>query len=93
MDSTVRARGDLNSDVMEHLPLDFAETLAQVLQPGHEAAAARIVTAATRLDDDGLRVFLELFGARVRASREPVRPEELQEFLRTSIKGGRAASP
>lgn len=78
---------------MDHLPPDFAETLAQMLEPGHESAAAGILEAATRLDDNGLRIFLEMFGARIRASRAPVKQEELQEFLRASRAGGRAGAP
>lgn len=78
---------------MKHLPPDFAESLARVLEPGDRAAAAGIIEEATRLDDDGLRVFLEMFGARIRASQAPVRREELQGFLRASKKGGNAASP
>jgi hypothetical protein len=78
---------------MEHLPPDFAESLAQVLAPDDRAAAAGIIEAAARLDDAGLRIFLEMFGARIRASAAPVRHDELQEFLRASRKGGRAASP
>ena len=78
---------------MDHLPPDFAESLAAVLEPGDRAAAAGIIEAATRLDDHGLRVFLEMFGARVRESQEPVTQGELRAFLRASRKGGRAASP
>jgi hypothetical protein len=78
---------------MDHLPPDFAETLARVLEPGHESAAAGIIEAATRLDDDGLRTFLEMFGARIRASGTPVRQEELQEFLRASTEAGRPGAP
>jgi hypothetical protein len=78
---------------MDHLPLDFAETLAEVLEPGDRAAAATIIRAATRLDDDGLRVFLEMFSARVLASHAPIRQKELLQFLRASRKAGRAASP
>jgi hypothetical protein len=78
---------------MSHLPSDFADTLAQVLEPGDRAAAATIIRAATRLDDDGLRVFLELFSARVLASQAPIREKELLKFLRASRKGGRGASP
>ena len=77
---------------MDHLPSDFAETLAQVLEPGDQAVAAGILEAATRLDDDGLRIFLELFGARIRASSAPVRQEELREFLKASREGGRASA-
>jgi hypothetical protein len=76
-----------------NLPPDFAESLAAVLEPHDLAAAAGIIKAATRLDDAGLRVFLELFGARVRSSGAPVRRQELQEFLRASRKGERAPSP
>jgi hypothetical protein len=78
---------------VNHLPPDFAGSLARVLEPGDRAAAAGIIEAATRLDDDGLRVFLEMFGARIRASQAPVRREELQEFLDAAREGGRAASP
>jgi hypothetical protein len=75
---------------MSGLPADFADTLAQVLEPGHREAAANVIEAATRLDDDGLRRFLELFAARVRASAAPIRYEELRRFLRVA---GRAAAP
>jgi hypothetical protein len=78
---------------MDHLPLDFAESLAAVLEPADRVAAGEIIEAATRLGDEGLRVFLELFGARVRESPEPVTQAELREFLRASRRGGRAASP
>jgi hypothetical protein len=78
---------------VDHLPPDFAESLAAVLEPGDQAAAAGIIEAATRLSDAGLRVFLELFGERVRASGAPIRREELQELLRASRERGRVASP
>jgi hypothetical protein len=78
---------------MDHLPPDFAESLAAVLEPGDRAAAAGIIEAAARLGDDALRVFLEMFGARVRESPEPVTEAELREFLRASRRAGRAASP
>jgi hypothetical protein len=77
---------------MDHLPPDFAESLAAVLEPADRAAAAGIIEAATRLGDDGLRLFLEMFGARVRESPEPITQAELQEFLRASRGEGRAAS-
>ncbi len=67
---------------MGGLPEDFAETLSRVLEPGHADAAAGVIEAATRLDDQGLRRFLELFAARVRASAAPIRYEELHSFLR-----------
>lgn len=69
---------------MGGLPDDFAETLAQVLEPGHREAAAGVIEAATRLDDAALRRFLELFAARIRASGAPVRYEELHGFLRVA---------
>lgn len=75
---------------MGGLPADFADTLAQVLEPGHREAIAGVIEAATRLDDDGLRRFLELFAGRVRASAAPIRYEELRDFLRVA---GRASAP
>ena len=74
---------------MSGLPADFADTLAKVLEPGHREAAANVIEAATLLDDEGLRRFLELFAARVRASAAPVRYEELHSFLRVA---GRASA-
>jgi hypothetical protein len=75
---------------MQPLPDDFAETLARVLEPDHREAAARVIEAATLLDDEGLRRFLELFAARINASGAPVRYEELRGFLRVA---GRASAP
>ncbi len=75
---------------MGGLPADFADSLAQVLEPGHREAAANVIEAATQLDDQGLRRFLELFAARVRASGAPIRYEELRSFLRLA---GRASAP
>jgi hypothetical protein len=69
---------------VDHLPPDFADTLARVLAPGDDAAVAHVIDAATLLDDDGLQIFLERFAARVRASPAPVRSEELQRFLRAA---------
>jgi hypothetical protein len=74
---------------MRQLPDDFAATLARVLEPSHQEATAGVIEAATRLDDEGLRRFLELFAARVRASAAPVRYEELHGFLRDA---GRASA-
>jgi len=73
---------------MGGLPEDFADTLARVLAPGQEEAAAGVIEAATRLDDDGLRRFLELFAKRIRASGAPIKYEELRGFLRVA---GRAS--
>lgn len=80
---------------MRDLPDDFASTLARVLDPRSRDAAAEIIEAATMLDDEGLRVFLQLFAARVRGSAEPVRSEELRGFLESSARarGGRADAP
>ena len=69
---------------MGGLPEDFADTLARVIEPGQGEAAAGVIEAATLLDDAGLRRFLELFAARVRASGAPVRYEELHGFLRVA---------
>jgi hypothetical protein len=74
---------------MGGLPEDFANTLARVLEPGHREAAAGVIEATTLLDDAGLRRFLELFAARIRASGSPVKYEELKGFLRVA---GRASA-
>jgi hypothetical protein len=73
---------------MDQLPPDFAESLARVLEPGDESAAAEVIQAASLLDDDGLRIFLERFAARVRSSPAPVRREELMRFLRIAKSEG-----
>jgi hypothetical protein len=71
---------------MDHLPPRFADDLAQVLEPSHREAAAGIIEAASKLDDDGLRKFLELFAQRVRESAAPVTHAELQDFLSASVR-------
>jgi hypothetical protein len=71
---------------MKHLPPDFAEDLAQVLEPAHRGAAAGIIKAASALDDVGLRTFLELFAQRVRESGAPITHAELKRFLVASKK-------
>jgi hypothetical protein len=71
---------------MSGLPEDFAETLARVLEPAHHEAAANVIEAATLLDDVGLRRFLELFAARIRASSAAVTYEELHGFLRLAAR-------
>jgi hypothetical protein len=64
------------------IPPDFAEMLAQVLKPGEEAAAARVLTEAFGdLDDDQLAAFLEAFAARVRDHSAPVSANELRGLL------------
>jgi hypothetical protein len=63
------------------LPDDFATTLARVLEPAQREAAAEIIEAATMLDDVGLRRFLQMFAARVRASDAPLRADELRSLL------------
>jgi hypothetical protein len=78
---------------MRELPDDFAETLARVLEPGHHEAAAATIESATRLDDDGLRRFLEMFAARIRASAAPVSQEELSRFLTLAAQGESASAP
>jgi hypothetical protein len=74
---------------MGGLPEDFADTLAQVLEPADREAAAGLIEAATLLDDASLQTFLELFAARIRASGAPVRYEELHGFL---LVAGRASA-
>lgn len=71
---------------MQHLPPDFADNLAQVLEPSDRSAAAGIIEAATALDDEGLSTFLELFARRVRASGRPITLGELRRFLTASKK-------
>ena len=66
---------------MQGLPDGFADTLNQVLDPAHGDEAAEIIEAATMLDDVGLRRFLQLFAARIRASNAPVKADELRRFL------------
>jgi hypothetical protein len=75
---------------MQHLPPNFADDLARVLEPSHRGAAAGIIKAATALDDEGLRTFLELFAQRVRASGRPITQGELQRFLAASKKSPRS---
>ena len=71
---------------MNHLPPNFAEDLARVLEPSHREAAAGIIEQATALDDVGLRMFLDLFAQRVRESRAPITHAELQRFLTAAKK-------
>ncbi len=77
---------------VDPLPPDFAWQLAEVLEPGAEGAAAQVIKAAIRLDDERLRHFLELLTERVRSSPRRITPSELRGFLRASAQGGRAAS-
>ncbi|TMF49831.1 MAG: hypothetical protein E6H95_01810 [Chloroflexi bacterium] len=74
---------------VRELPDDFAESLSKVLEPTHHEAAAEIIEAATMLDDVGLRRFLQLFAARVRASDAPIRSEELRKFLQQAARARR----
>jgi hypothetical protein len=78
---------------MGQLPADFAEMLSRIIEPSHQSDISEIIESATRLDDDGLRKFLEKFADRVRSSAAPVRREELQSFLRESRGSGRASAP
>jgi hypothetical protein len=73
---------------MHELPDDFAQMLERVLEPGHEDAAARVIEAATLLDDQSLRRFLEVFAARIHASSAPISYEELRAFLRQAGRAG-----
>jgi hypothetical protein len=83
----------LNCGSMHELPDNFAETLARVLEPHHHEAAAAIIESATRLDDEGLRRFLEMFAARIRNSAALVSQEELRRFLTLAARGGGAGAP
>jgi len=71
---------------MGELPDDFADSLSRVLEPDQREAAAEIIEAATMLDDVGLRRFLQLFAARVRASDALISAEELRRFLQRAAR-------
>jgi hypothetical protein len=75
---------------MKHLPADFAENLAQVLEPADRDAAAGIIKAASALGDEGLRTFLDLFAQRVRESAAPITHAELEGFLVASKRSRRS---
>ena len=49
---------------MPGLPHDFAVTLARVIARDSHDDAAKVIAAATQLDDSQLRDFLNLFAAR-----------------------------
>jgi hypothetical protein len=74
---------------MSELPDDFADSLARVLDPRQREMAAEIIEAATMLDDVGLRRFLQLFAARVRASDSPISAIELRKFLQQAARARR----
>lgn len=76
---------------VEPLPPDFARQLAEVLEPGDEGAAAEVIEAAIRLDDERLGNFLAMLAERIRASARPINRDELRAFFRASAKGERAA--
>ncbi len=63
------------------LPDGFADALSSMLDPADRDAAAEIIASATMLDDDGLLRFLRLFAERVRASRAPIKADELRHIL------------
>jgi len=71
---------------MGELPDDFADSLSRLVDPRQQEAAAEIIEAATMLDDVGLRRFLQLFAARVRASGAPISAEELRRFLQQAAR-------
>lgn len=75
------------------LPDDFADSLARVLDPRQRDSAAEIIEAATMLDDVGLRRFLQLFAARVRASDAPIRADELRKFVQQAARAKRSSAP
>jgi len=71
---------------MGELPDDFADSLSRLVDPRQQEAAAEIIEAATMLDDVGLRRFLQLFAARVRASAAPISADELRRFLQQAAR-------
>jgi hypothetical protein len=76
---------------MEPLPPGFAKQLLQVLKPGHEGAAAQVISAAIRLDDARLGKFLSLLADRIQSSPKLITEGELRGLLRESTKGERPA--
>ena len=74
---------------MRELPDDFADSLGRVLDPMHRDVAAEIIEAATMLDDVGLRRFLQLFAARIRASDAPIKADELRKYLQQAARARR----
>lgn len=74
---------------MGELPEDFAESLNRVLDPRQRDAVAEIIEAATMLDDIGLRRFLQLFAARVRASGAPIKADEVRTYLQRAARARR----
>ena len=77
---------------MDQLPPDFANALGSVIEPGKEAAVAKVIEMATLLNDEELRIFLEKFATRVRASPEPLTPQELVQFLNEVTHGGQSSA-
>ncbi|HXC76366.1 MAG TPA: hypothetical protein VNU19_04880 [Candidatus Acidoferrum sp.] len=77
---------------MNQLPPDFAKDLARVIEPGKESAVAKIISTAALLNDEELRIFLEQFATRVRASPKRVTPQELAQLLREVIEGGQSSA-
>jgi len=77
---------------MHQLPPDFAKALARVIKPGQDAAVAKVIEAATLMDDAALRAFLEKFATRVRASPKPVTSQELLQLLRDVTEGPASAT-
>jgi hypothetical protein len=78
---------------MDQLPPDFAKALARVIEPGKEAAVAKVIKAATLLDDEALRIFLEKCARRIRASPKPITPQELLQLLHEVAGDGPADAP
>jgi hypothetical protein len=79
--------GFVHSGVMQHLPPNFAEDLAQVLEPSDRDEAAAIIQAAAEgLDDERLGVFFELLAERIRKSSSPITRVELRRFAAASRK-------
>jgi len=80
-----------HSRVMQHLPPEFANNLAQVLEPSDRGAAATIIEAANAL---ARRMACARFwSCRVNGAREsaaPVAHEELNSFLAASKRSRRA---
>lgn len=66
---------------MEPLPEAFASLVLRVLDPADAEEAAALIAEAAALPEPELRVFLDLFAARVQASPAPVRASEIRAWL------------
>ena len=77
---------------MQVLPDDFAQQLAELIEPADRPAVGEIIAGAAALDDRRLRDFLDRFAERVRDSAAPITRAEMDRLLREARRGP-ASSP